>query len=329
MYQIYKKNEHHLKNKHINHYHSLNIPQINICSINNGLLTANNHLFKGLQFIPTGLITDFDSRKLNLKQRTWQLIKNKTSSNKSYYKGSFLLAFDQWSNNYFHWFTETLPRLIHLKKKHPDSTIMLPIELQHISFISNCIDLFDISPLWIDPTKINIFQELWYIHTIPPFRLIIPDLQIELKENILTRIPNKESSPFRKLYISRAKSKIRKIVNEMELIAVIQKYGYEIVYAEELSLVEQVELFSQSAKLIALHGAGLTNIMFMPANSKVLEIRNPEILTQPLCYFQLANIFEIEWNYMTGQVVGNENNHNDIFIDINQFEKTLINFDGN
>jgi hypothetical protein len=41
---------------------------------------------------------------------------------------------------------------------------------------------------------------------------------------------------------------------------------------QDFSFVDQVQLFSQTAVLVAMHGAGLTNIMFMPPNSIVIEI---------------------------------------------------------
>ena len=46
--------------------------------------------------------------------------------------------------------------------------------------------------------------------------------------------------------------------------------GFETVYTEELSFAEQVRLFSETRCLVSIHGAGLTNLMFMPPGGHML-----------------------------------------------------------
>ncbi|GJQ08441.1 hypothetical protein GpartN1_g232.t1 [Galdieria partita] len=57
----------------------------------------------------------------------------------------------------------------------------------------------------------------------------------------------------------------------------------EIVYFEEMTFLEQISVMQKTDILIAAHGAGNTNIVFLPENSVVIEI-------YPFAY--KANIFE-------------------------------------
>ncbi len=79
----------------------------------------------------------------------------------------------------------------------------------------------------------------------------------------------------RRIYLSRAKARFRRVVNESELISALQPYGFEVVVAEDLSFRDQVELFSGSELIVAPHGAGLANLSFARAAKLLVEIFSP------------------------------------------------------
>lgn len=64
----------------------------------------------------------------------------------------------------------------------------------------------------------------------------------------------------------------RRLINERFLTKKLKDLDFEIIYAEELSFREQVELFVNCKMLVAIHGAGLTNSMFCTSEAKILEI---------------------------------------------------------
>lgn len=108
----------------------------------------------------------------------------------------------------------------------------------------------------------------------------------------------------------------------MELNKILQEFNYQIVYTEDMNFDQQAKLFSQTEHLISLHGAGLTNLMFMPSGSHVLEIRNQDISKQPLCYFELSNIFEIHWDYIMATASERKNN-SDVTLEIDQLKRAI------
>ncbi|CAF1017203.1 unnamed protein product [Brachionus calyciflorus] len=75
------------------------------------------------------------------------------------------------------------------------------------------------------------------------------------------------------------KRKNRLIVNQNELEEFLKQkfgeYNVDVVYFEELSFIQQVEKVTKAKLLIGVHGAGLTNSIFLPTLSTVIEITPP------------------------------------------------------
>ncbi len=94
-------------------------------------------------------------------------------------------------------------------------------------------------------------------------------------------------SAFDRVFLSRdARHVSRCLVNEADVEAMLGKRGFRKVYAERLTLDEQIELFSNAHYLVALHGAGLVQQMFMPVNdAHVIEVM-PISYLMPLYYWE-------------------------------------------
>ncbi|MGJ8514017.1 glycosyltransferase family 61 protein [Carnimonas bestiolae] len=73
------------------------------------------------------------------------------------------------------------------------------------------------------------------------------------------------------LYISRSNGS-RGPSNERDLEVLLSRKGFIIIHAESLSIEQQMLLFSMAGKVVAPHGAGLTNIAFMKKGSFLLEL---------------------------------------------------------
>src|SRR4029077_17824980 len=62
----------------------------------------------------------------------------------------------------------------------------------------------------------------------------------------------------RKIFISRADARVRRIINEAEVEAIVSRRGYEIVVAGEITAREQMRVFGEASHVVGVHGAGLT-----------------------------------------------------------------------
>ena len=111
------------------------------------------------------------------------------------------------------------------------------------------------------------------------------------------------ASQTRKVFLNRGQHRSRFISNLQAIEPVLKKYNVEFVDADTLNIQEQIKLFSETALLIGIHGAGLTNMMFRaPQSMDVVELFP---LAQgkfeiPPHYFLLAKIFGFRYQALLG-----------------------------
>jgi hypothetical protein len=83
----------------------------------------------------------------------------------------------------------------------------------------------------------------------------------------------------------------RRIANEEPLIEALRAadgcFEVRAVDFAEIEYVEQMRLVRESAVLIGVHGAGLTNVMWLPPSAAVVEIF-PQPPPQPTCFENIA-----------------------------------------
>lgn len=76
----------------------------------------------------------------------------------------------------------------------------------------------------------------------------------------------------RKLYLSRAGTDRRRVLNEGALVERLAARGFEAVHPERLSVREQVALFAEASHIVAPTGAALTNMLYAPPGARVVAI---------------------------------------------------------
>ena len=82
-----------------------------------------------------------------------------------------------------------------------------------------------------------------------------------------------------KIYVSRTLSRVglphyRLLRNEDAVEELVTQAGYQVVYPETLSLVEQIRLFAAATRIVGPSGSGMLNAVFSRAGSKVLDIES-------------------------------------------------------
>jgi capsular polysaccharide biosynthesis protein len=77
----------------------------------------------------------------------------------------------------------------------------------------------------------------------------------------------------RLVLVSRATAAHRRLVNEAECAAALRSaFGVELVRTDDMTLQDEIELFRNARLVIGAHGAGLTNAVFAPFGSALVEI---------------------------------------------------------
>jgi hypothetical protein len=94
------------------------------------------------------------------------------------------------------------------------------------------------------------------------------------------KAPTKDEWPPRRITVI-TRIGTRNVVNIDEAVDLIRSYGLEVNWIKEMGLLtfqEQVKAMAESGILLAVHGAGLANVMFMPAHSVVIEVRGGSMI---------------------------------------------------
>jgi capsular polysaccharide biosynthesis protein len=82
----------------------------------------------------------------------------------------------------------------------------------------------------------------------------------------------------RRIYLSRRDAPVRRLANEGDMDPVLKEFGFETVAIGRMPIREQMQLFAEASHLVSVHGAGLSNMVFMPDGATVTEIVSPSRL---------------------------------------------------
>ena len=215
--------------------------------------------------------------------------------------------------------TDALPRLIAAESYNSDFPVLLPSKYSTREYVTSSLEHLNIKILFYNPTQnIKIKDFILTSHTSLTGnynKKIINDL----RNRFLIKSKNKVK---RKIYISREKAIRRKITNENEVQNLLKTYGYEIHYFEDYNFKQQVEIMNETKSLVGLHGAGLTNMLFMPENGHVLELRVRNDSTNN-CYFALSSELNHNYYYQLNDSNLDYNNILEVSIDLKELRKIL------
>ena len=200
-------------------------------------------------------------------------------------KGTYHLGISPHIYSYYHLLTDLLSHLI----EAPRFPVLVP-EFMPVAFLDFLKDAgFEVLVLG---------AEIFHIE-----KLIIPDMKVpdwnvdkikkiqSFVENLYPLLPSHKSKLPKKIYVSRKLAIKRHLANEEDFLGLLNEHKFHKVYLEQMSIREQVELFLSASHVIAAHGAGLTNVIFAPADVKILEIR-PLRSSGQFCF---ENLFSLGW----------------------------------
>jgi hypothetical protein len=201
-----------------------------------------------------------------------------------------------WEHNYFHFMTDVLPKL----------------RLANENGIPKDVPVVVGTRLAMQP----FFKAAFPGGTVDGHPVIVQDNEFIAASEVVFARPNtysRDNAMFvadllgahraapgrRRILINRAKSRGRYIINLPELIPVLKRFDVEVVDTDTLSLSEQIDLFAATELIVAIHGAGLANMIFRrDAPCTVVEIFPP---TENALYFtRLARALQFEYRALSG-----------------------------
>ena len=264
-------------------------------------INAKGHLYRSnYKIIEEALINPVDFKKPGFIKFLKKVVfkkKRALPANEQY-----LFCFDEWTNNHYHWICDFLPRLAVLKNEIRKYTLLLPDTIYLRTVGVTLLSTFNLLPKRIEWVLQN------ELVSIPSLQLIThPLLSGRVHDSLIQKVRSgleldstQAIVPGRRVYISRAKADHRKVINEDEVIAVLKGFNFEILNFEDLNIEQQMELSGQTTILVSIHGAGLTNAMFMQPNTAVLEFRRDGIYHNQ-CFWHLSSALGLKYYYLFGQ----------------------------
>jgi capsular polysaccharide biosynthesis protein len=285
-----------LDDSHKNYFHQIQkyeCPALTVYQFDQINLLPDGTLFKWI--IPLKLSFLFFRRRLQMHNIKGIIsIRLNWKKRKLRSQNFYLVIHDAWTQNYYHWITQALPRLILAQQTNKQFTLVLPDHHQS-SFHLASLNLLNVNS-WETIERGKRYYEI--------NDLLYPthDIQIgDYNDDLITVLRDKlritpSSSPFKKIFIRRVLQEKRRIVNEDEVLNTFLSFEFEIVEFETLSFAEQLQLLSNTGILAGVHGAGLTNMIFMPDQSTVFELTT-RVNGENYYYYSLSNTLSHKYYY--------------------------------
>jgi len=209
-------------------------------------------------------------------------------------------------SNYFHWMIDELPWLLRAKAHSEEIRYVHSRPLE--KYKREILDFLGIRSTktapWIEVPRI----------LVPAFRQHSGEFSrknIEIVRKTLlqsTVIHNRKSRE--RIYVSRRKSR-RSLKNELRLEEYLRTNGFEILFLEEMSFLDQTHLFQSAEYVMSPHGAALANLIFCRKGTKVVEIFDPTY-SNP-CFRDLSEVLELRHEFISYSLVELEENFANLF----------------
>lgn len=186
--------------------------------------------------------------------------------------------------NYWHWLAQSLPAIAHctawLRELGARKIGLITPELQ--PYQRESLRLAGLAPAEV--VELTVFRSARAAHcAYSPFlsgaAAFTPSAyRRAVREAMLANAGIGTGSGPRRLFLSRRDSRKRPLHNEAEVIACLAEFGFVTVCPGTMPVAEQVRTFARADLVVAPHGAGSANYLFMRPGSRVLELQQQALV---------------------------------------------------
>ncbi len=205
-----------------------------------------------------------------------------------------LMMFGLQSRNYGHWFCEYVPRMLCYNDPRCPDGIPLCIDDHMPPSHEEILRLLDTRarPVIKLPPRPVAFGRLgmapppaFFPFEMKPGRPVYDaiwpaDIFAAVRERILASARARgvlSDRTDRRLFISRKAFSQRALVNEAEIAERLTPLGFEVIYPETMSFLEQVEAFHSAALVVGSSSSALSNALFCRPGCRILGLIHEEL----------------------------------------------------
>jgi hypothetical protein len=279
------------------------LPDIYSTTINNVLYCTRNHL----------LMTDFPRRIIANSVPT-DVPHNYTVLEDMYLRKTDKISgvctiFQAFPNDFYHQLIDNLPRLYHLHQPEYKNIEEIKVICSDLSEVEKVI-LPQLLPenakiFLVDCQKNYLIENLIYPSFLTKINAAyLPSEYLSfVTKRVCSQAPRKKNQ---RIYISRKYARMRRLLNEEQLLEALKKYNFQQYFLEKMTIEEQIELFYDAEIILGSHGAGFANIIFSE-KVHVIELFPSKFIWMPVYYF-LAKSMQHHYHYLcSGRELNYEN----------------------
>ena len=238
-------------------------------------------------------------------------------------RNAYITIINEWSHNYFHWFTEALPKLVVAINEGFKPVVLLP-DSYNLAFQYRSLELLNVEYQTFS-ANVLIGKGIILPGRLAPYPahynpFIMKNLVSLLKLPVENRL-NKG----KRIYVRRQNANKRKVKNEEQVVELLRKFDFCMLETENFDLAEQISIMHHVEIFISIHGAGLTNIMFCKPGTKVLEL-SLQNQAHDKCYFTLANEMNLSYYYQFCKSFDSKEDYHssDLVVDMQELNSNLL-----
>jgi hypothetical protein len=180
--------------------------------------------------------------------------------------------------NWFHFIVECLTRYTVIPEELSNGTPIILETGVHANIVELCRILSSKKPVLVGPSERLPVKKLLLCRELGVGDPIDPTPRVPALLNIRNRVwqelgvSTANAQPNEMYYFRRKGKLFRPLQNEVQLIKLLQPMGIKLIYPEDLTLGELLEIFSRTKLVVIESGAAITNFMFAPSTVTVIEL---------------------------------------------------------
>ena len=239
--------------------------------------------------------------------------------------GTVAYLSNTWIDNYFHWMC-----------------LALPLMMFYRDYLGHDPDFYYVG----SPLKSWHYESLEYFGVAPERVLsggvtadrlltVVPDRRGATDEAFFAfvrqhMVPTPPPTPRRRLFIGRGEhAKSRRLLNEAACASLLERYGFEYMTMDGLSIADEIELFGSASAVVTTHGAVLTNLLYASSDIDVLDIvpygaQHPSFADfYDMCHF-LGCGYGMVWGEKIPAQSGRRDTEVDVCVDLEKLEQAVV-----
>jgi len=207
--------------------------------------------------------------------------------------GAWTSVCSRWSEGFYHWFMDVLPRLAVLADFPPETGILgPPLRFQ---WQRDTLRWLGLESRWRETTEKHLqVENYWFSGPVAMTGCDNPYALRFLHERLAGFADAAYRGPQR-FYLTR-RGRARSPVNEPEIEALMAAAGWAVIDPEQLTLAQQMSLFSGADAIVAPHGGALVNMAWCRPGTCVLELCADNFLNG--CYEGMAVHLDLQHDFL-------------------------------